>query len=577
MSWPNPPLRLPKLFRIATVLNTSPLLAEGHCMRIFLQIGYGALLAATSFAQSTNPHPAFDAAYVQASAPTRFDYQRGPYVHQGPYDLYEARDASMVDLIAAAYGVDGAIVIGGPSWLEMDRFDLFAKAPAKSSKAALQEMLQALLAERFKLVVHKDKAPMPAWALKAGKHQGLKPSEGEGEARCKFVEPNAPAGTATFPFECRNITMARFGEMLRDDLGGDQYLNQHPVVDQTGLEGTWDFNFRYSFRNGPSQNASERITIFDALDKQLGLKLEAATLPLPVIMVDSADETPTENPPGAAELARAAQAYTEFEVADIKPTDPATKGIKFNIQPSGQVNISGATLHFMVQQLWQIFDDSMFVGAPKWWNDDRWDIVAKPPAGAVVAPPGEPKRTQVDFDTVVIMLKALMAERFKLAAHMDAKEMTAYSLAAVKPKMKQADPNTRSRFTEGTATFDAKDPRDSNPILGRLLTCQNVTMKEFGQKLQGLASGYIQSTVLDKTGLKGGYDFTLSFSTAGQLKDRVANAAAGSDPASAASDPTGAVSLFEAIERQMGLKLVSEKRPVPVLVIDHLEQKPTEN
>jgi uncharacterized protein (TIGR03435 family) len=119
--------------------------------------------------------------------------------------------------------------------------------------------------------------------------------------------------------------------------------------------------------------------------------------------------------------------------------------------------------------------------------------------------------------------------------------------------------------------LDAKDPRNSTPVLGRLLTCQNMSMEQFGSNLKMLASGYIQSTVLDKTGLPGGYDFTLSFSTAGQLQESVRAAS------SAEGAPSGAVSLFEAVEKQLGLKLKPEKRPVPVLVIDHLEPKPTEN
>jgi uncharacterized protein (TIGR03435 family) len=503
---------------------------------------------------------------------------RGPYIHHGPIDVYEARDATMADLIAAAYGMDVNVVMGGPNWLEMDRFDVTARMAPKASKEELRGMLQALLAERFKLVAHIGTAPMPAWALTAGKHGGLKKSEGESgdQSGCKFVDTNGQSqqGPRAFTFECRKMTMAAFADALHGDIGGPQYLNDAPVVDQTGLEGEWDFNIHYTFRGQATANAADLITIFDAVDKQLGLKLELTKAPMPVILVASANRKPTENPPGTAEALHLAPA-TEFEVAEIKPTDPSTKGIKFNIQPSGQVNISGATLKFLMQQLWQIFPDEMFVGAPKWWNDDRWDIVAKPPAHAVVHQPGS-TRTEVDFDTVIVMLKSLLAERFKLAAHMEDKDLTAYSLVSVKPRMKPADPNSRSRFTEGPATLDSKDPRNSSPILGRLLTAQNVSMELFGEKLKMLASGYIQSTVLDKTGLQGGWDFTLSFSTAGQLQNTGNGGSEGSD-AAMASDPSGAVSLFEAVQRQMGLKLVSEKRPVPVLVIDHLEQKPTEN
>ena len=545
-------------------------------MKIYARLACAALFAATGFGQTPDA-PAFDAAEIHTSAPTRYEYMRGPYIHHGPIDVYEAHDATMTDLIAAAYGVDTGVVLGGPSWVETDRFDVTARMDPKASQDQLRAMLRALLADRFKLAAHKGTAPLPAWALTAAKHGGLKKSdsESEGEPGCKFVNPGAQpqAGPRSFTFACHKMTMAAFAEALHGDIGGSQYLNDAPVVDQTGLEGQWDFSIHYTFRGQGTGSAADVTTIFDAVEKQLGLKLELTKAPMPVILVDSVNRKPTETPPGTAEALRLAPA-TEFEVAEIKPTDPSTKGIKFNIQPSGQVNISGATLKFMIQQLWQIYPDEMFVGAPKWWDDDRWDIVAKPPAHAVVHQPGS-TRTEVDFDTVIVMLKALLAERFKLATHMEDKDLTAYSLISVKPKMKPADPNSRTRFTEGPATLDSKDPRNSSPILGRLLTAQNVSMALFGEKLKMLASGYIQSTVLDKTGLQGGWDFTLSFSTAGQLQN--ASSGGASSDQTMASDPSGAVSLFEAVQRQMGLKMVSEKRPVPVMVIDHLEQKPTDN
>jgi uncharacterized protein (TIGR03435 family) len=106
-------------------------------------------------------------------------------------------------------------------------------------------------------------------------------------------------------------------------------------------------------------------------------------------------------------------------------------------------------------------------------------------------------------------------------------------------------------------------------------------MEQFAGQIPIFAPGYVRSPVKDETGLDGAYDLTLSFSTI-----QVAQAGAGrggdnSQPAAASasdpSDPNGAVSLFEAMTRQLGLKLESQKRPVPVLVIDHIEEKPTEN
>jgi uncharacterized protein (TIGR03435 family) len=101
-------------------------------------------------------------------------------------------------------------------------------------------------------------------------------------------------------------------------------------------------------------------------------------------------------------------------------------------------------------------------------------------------------------------------------------------------------------------------------------------MAQIGDEFQRIAAGFIYSPVLDATGIKGSWDFTLSFSSV----DLVKGNAAGSGDASAsgsASEPNGALSFFTAVNKQLGLKLEKEKRPVPVLVIDHIEEKPTAN
>jgi uncharacterized protein (TIGR03435 family) len=253
-------------------------------------------------------------------------------------------------------------------------------------------------------------------------------------------------------------------------------------------------------------------------------------------------------------------------VADIRPSDPNSRERGFQIQRGGRVNIAGMTLKNLIFNAWNLTDD-MLIGAPKWIDDTRFDVIAKAPSSA-----GE-----VDIETVFFMLRALLKDRFKLEAHLEERPINAYTLVAVKPKMQKADPASRTRFKEGPAA-DGKDPRVKNPILARLVTVQNMTMAQFGMKLQQIASGYIHSPVLDATGLEGGWNFTLSFSTAGQVQggggDSPPPAPAG---LTEASDPSGAITLFEAINKQLGLKLELQKRPVQVLVIDHVEPKPTEN
>jgi uncharacterized protein (TIGR03435 family) len=548
-------------------------------MRAITCLYSAALLSGLVFGQSSETKPAFEIADVHVSPPTRNPFLRRPTIRRGRYEI---RLATMVDLISAAWGIDAERVVGGPNWVENDRFDVIAKAPDGITADAAKPLLQSLLAERFKLVVHNDSRSVPAYGLKAGKRPQLKPASGSGEPECKFElppppPPPAPGGPPPAPllisYSCRNMTMEGFAQALHTSIAAtSQYLNDRVVVDETELKGAWDFDFKYTLRGGPPGADGSGTTIFDAMEK-LGLKLEPSDTPLPVIAIDSVNQKPSANLPNVAEALKIAPAPTEFEVAELKPTPPDFRGMMLQIQPGGRVNIAGTPVKFLIQQAWDLTDD-MIAGAPKWMETDRYNLVAK------AAVSGGP---DMDIDDLWPMLRALLTERFQLRTHMEELPVNAYTLTAVKPKMKKADPASHTKYKEGPAS-DGKDPRNKNPVLGRLVTCQNMTMAQFAAKLKDIAPGYIHTPVLDATGLEGGYDFTLSFSPAGAAQGggggRGGGEAGAAPPANVAveaSDPNGAITLFEAIEKQLGLKLATQKRPAPVLVIDHAEQKPTDN
>jgi uncharacterized protein (TIGR03435 family) len=98
-------------------------------------------------------------------------------------------------------------------------------------------------------------------------------------------------------------------------------------------------------------------------------------------------------------------------------------------------------------------------------------------------------------------------------------------------------------------------------------------MKQFAELLPGIAPGYLRTDVVDSTGLEGGWDFTFSFTPAG-IPQQVRPS--GKD-GEGASDPSGAISLFDAMTSQLGLKLETTKRPTQVLVIEKVERQPIEN
>src|ERR1700683_2978598 len=136
-------------------------------MRAFARLGFIALVSialvsAAIFGQGAATPPTFEIADVHVSPHTLTPNLRGGVLRAGRYEL---RQATMVDLIRTAYGVDADKVLSGPSWLESDRFDVIAKAPPSANAETVKLMLQALLAERFKLVVHADSHALPGFVL----------------------------------------------------------------------------------------------------------------------------------------------------------------------------------------------------------------------------------------------------------------------------------------------------------------------------------------------------------------------------------------------------------------------------
>jgi uncharacterized protein (TIGR03435 family) len=172
------------------------------------------------------------------------------------------------------------------------------------------------------------------------------------------------------------------------------------------------------------------------------------------------------------------------------------------------------------------------------------------------------------------MLQSLLVERFYLKVHKEPRPVTVYALTVGKSKLKEAHPSERSTCRGGAADGACT------------YTCQNTTMAQFAEKIRSVSQGYLDHPVVDLTGLKGAYDFTVIWTprarmlaNAGRLaaaENVAATAPAGSAAPTASERPAG-VTLFEAVERQLGLKLATQKHPMPVVVIDQIERTPVEN
>jgi uncharacterized protein (TIGR03435 family) len=544
-----------------------------------------------AFGQPAEPRETFEAADVHVSAKTS-----NPFPRTGPArgGRYEVKTASMVDLIRIAYGFDQDKILGGPNWLEMDRFDVIAKVPADSTPETQKLMLQSLLEDRFKLVVHKETKALPTYALTAGKKPNLKEASGSEESGCKPQTASGPPGEGgmrlmmstnngppttinlgpgmTVQYMCRNMTMAAFAAGLRGMIGSS--VGSNAVLDETGLKGNWNFDIKYSMQMmmGPMMaDTAERISLSTALDKQLGLKLEERQIPTPVIVVDSVNQKPSDNPPGTAEALPSIPAPTEFEVATIKPVDPGTgmRMSRFQMQPGGRLVVEGMPLRFLINRAFNTNNNEEVVGLPAFVDSDRYDIIAKVPAGAASMGP-------VDMEAMAPLVRSLLMDRFKFKYHTEDRQVSAFSLIAAKPKMKKADPASRTSCKNTNAPAGA-------PPGSRVFTCQNITMAQFADRLHNM-SPEVNWPVSDATGIEGGWDFSLTFSMRpmmmgmpGMPAVRAPEGGAATGALPSASEPTGGYTLLEALEKQLGLKLEKQKRSMPVIVVDHIEQKPTEN
>ncbi len=529
---------------------------------LLLSTAIATLFAGPVLGQAPTPRPAFDVAGIQVSTRPQPGMRGG--VLRGT--RYELRNATILDMIRTAYNVQAERVSGGPSWLEWNRFDVAALAPEKTPPDRLREMLKTLLAERFKLVVREDVATTTALALKVKGTHKLKETSMSGG--CQAQQAPEPNGVLATSVNCVGFSMTQLAEQLRT--ANNPYLAPgQQVIDETGLSGLFEFQYKYTPRQLLAQAGSDGVTLQAAFEK-LGLFLEPKEIKVPSLVVDSATAEFT-NPPDLAKRLPPAPA-PQFEVAVLKMSPPEATQPRAQLRPTGQVDLTAAPLNRVFALAWGLPDSpnslGEFVYAPKWTETARIDVTAR-----AFADTNPANQAQADEDFARLMLRSLLIEKFQIKWHWEDRPIPGFTMLADSPKMAKGDPTKRTRCFEGAP---AGSPAAAKPPqFPRLVTCENVSMVQFGQLLPQIAGGYTRVAALDKTGLPGGYDFILNFSPIEQvLGPRPDAGAAG---AGTALDPTGALSLQDAVRRQLGLRLEDAKLPFPVLVIDSMNQQPLDN
>jgi uncharacterized protein (TIGR03435 family) len=255
-------------------------------MRAILGAGLMVFLSGAVFGQSTQP--AFEVASVKPSLIGRAggEGSRREKIDHTPGSL-TMRNVSMKSCLQWAYDVKN-FQVSGPGWLETERYDVAGKAADPAPEGQLRLMLQALLADRFKVTLHREEKVLPVYALVVGK-SGPKFKESETEGDSAFQ----PGKSGKLSASAVRTSMAQLADLLSGPL-------RIPVIDQTGLKGRYDFNvdvaaYMASEAQMKEAQADPAAIVFAVLQEQLGLKLESKKSPVQMLVIDSAEKVPTEN------------------------------------------------------------------------------------------------------------------------------------------------------------------------------------------------------------------------------------------------------------------------------------------
>lgn len=258
-------------------------------MKRFLVASFLACSLLTAHAQTEDvklmdpaAHPKFEVATIK---PAPLDANSSGFSTEGKY--VHVRNMPISEVIAVAFNVHKSQVVNIPDWADQ-RFDIrgYADVPGAPNWPQYQEMLHSLLEERFGLRMHKDTRDLVHVTMQVGRGGiKFKPTSNKG---IDLPDQTGNVNAGTQDWRITNNTMTEFAGFLRN------FLN-HPVIDQTGLTGKYDFTLKWA-RDDAQPNADTKGLpgLITALQEQLGLKVESSKGPTDVFVIDHI-EKPSDN------------------------------------------------------------------------------------------------------------------------------------------------------------------------------------------------------------------------------------------------------------------------------------------
>lgn len=251
-----------------------------------------AALLALSLPPGRAQSPAFEVASI---TPCKPGTPEPPGEHMGiaqftyPGGRFRASATTVKFLLEWAYGIQPSQHAGGPAWLETERYDIVAKAQGEASDEQMKLMAQTLLTERFQLKIHRESRNISVYVIGTGKAvPKLSPAK-DGETHSVRFAPrmNTDQKISSYHIIATRFSLSQLDDTFSRQLG-------RPIVNQTGLEGEYDFELELT-PDESRPSPTDPAFLLSALRDQIGLTVKSEKIPMDILVIDSAEKAAAGN------------------------------------------------------------------------------------------------------------------------------------------------------------------------------------------------------------------------------------------------------------------------------------------